>query len=577
MLKGKNNLIITKRLLINMVIILNVVCLQAQNYVVRNKGIPINVENILQQEDNLKSKGHDYLSFKIKNVDQAKKITEASYDVDGQTFTMTFPNHGNFTIDGIYGFMSPDKKWAIAYGSCEVLVPANICNDPIYLANLATGNAQLISVDNHEVNFGKKDLDWPVAGFNATSAHFISVDNKGLHGWDAINGKEIWKISIKDIKKIEQMTGTDYAYVIFQYKRAQEGIMVIQTSTGKKVFEDKTGTYNISAYYDAPGNSLYYKCPMESYCKKISMITFNLEKTFYNNIIPFDNISFYGNRKWVRFSNGTDNVMFNTETGDRLNWSSKMANYSFMGANGNGEESIPFYESEFMIYHSDEFWLAINRKTGHFLYENKFGNSLTKFAVYKDSIFESEITASSNLYDKTLLSKGFTEDGKGRLVERMAKCCPKIVNANFLNLLDPLMLETKDRIVTAMKKNIAGWAFVHDPTETSTNQKVVVNVVKSYPAGVYCVPMLMQKVSTGLALSVSYACIYVQVTTNSPHTRDEIVTAAKQVRLKEYSTRLNGYNDYEMMFFEKACNDCKDMVNVKYSLSDFQVTFTTLP
>ncbi len=560
------------------VIMTNVVFLQAQNYFVRTQGVPIQMENILLQKDTLRDTQHKYLYFKIKNVDQVKKVTEAAYDADGQSKTMIFPNHGNYVINDFYGWMSPDKKWAVVYGSCEVLQPDNICNDPVYLANLSTGTARLISVDNRSLHASSiKDLKQPVSGFNANSGHCISIDSKGLHGWDAVNGKETWKMALKEIKEAQQVPGTDYAYVIYEYKRAQEAIIVVQTSTGAKVYEHNTGTYNISASFDAPGNALYYKCPMESYCKRISMTTFTEEKTFYNNIIPFEEISFYGNRKWVRFSNGADNVMFNTETGDRLNWTTKVIDYSYLGANSTGEESVPFYESEYMIYHSNEFWLVINKKTGHFIYENKFGNSLSKFAIYQDSIFETGITSTSNLYDKGLLAKGFTEEGKAILVERMAKLCPKVVNANFLNLLDPLTLETKDRIVRALKKNIAGWAFVETPSENDVDSKTVAVLVKSYPAGTYCVPLVMQKVSSGINLSVSYACIYVQVNTESPHTRDEIVAAAKQVRLKEYGDKMNGYNDYDVMFFNRTCNDCKDLVNAKYLLSDFQVTFTTLP
>ncbi len=566
------------RLIALMAMMFHMVCLQAQNFVVRTQGVPVQVENILIQKDTLSGMVHQYLYFKIKNVDQVKKITEATYDADGVSKSMSFPNHGNYVINDFYGWMSPDEKWAVVYGSCEVLRPDNICNDPLYLANLSTGTAKLISVDNRSLHASStKDINQPVSGFNAQSGYFISVDSKGLHGWDAATCKETWKMSLKEIKEAQQMPGTDYAYVIYEYKRAQEAIIVVQTSTGAKVYEHNTGTYNISAYYDAPGNSLYYKCPMESYCKKISTATFTEEKTFFNNIIPFDEISFYGNRKWVRFSNGADNVMFNTTTGDRLNWTTKIIDYNYFGANSNGEESVPFYVSEYMIYHSDEFWFVINKKTGNFIYENKFGNSLSKFGIYKDSIFETGITASSNLYDKSLLSRGFTEDGKARLVERMAKLSPKVVNSNFLNLLDPLTLETKERIVRAMKKNIAGWAFVEVPSEASADPQTVVVLIRSYPAGTYCVPMVMQKVSAGINLSVSYACVYVQVTTSSLHTRDEIVEAAKQVRLKEYGAKMNGYNDYDVMFFNRTCNDCKDLVNAKYLLSDFQVTFTTLP
>ncbi len=566
------------KLIAILALVVNTLALQAQNFVVRIKGVPVEVENILTQKDSLKENNHQYLYFKIKNIDQAKKITETTFDFNNQTMTIFFPNFENYVIRDLYGWASPDSKWAIVYGDCEVIQPDNICNDPIYLVNLSTGVSRLISVDNRSLHGSPtKDLERPVSGFNLKSEHCVSIDSKGLHGWDAATGKEIWKKNIRETKEVYQMPGTDNIYVIYEYKRAQECIMVVQTSTGKILYEDKTGTYNIKCYYDEVGNSLYYKCPMESYCKKISMNTYTVEKTFYNNIIPFDEISFYGNRKWVRFSNGTDNVMFNTVTGERLNWSNKMANYSFIGVNSDGEESVPFYVSEFMLYYSDEFWFILNRKTGHFFYENKFGNTLNKFTIYKDSLFVTDFIASHELYDKALLSHGFTEDGKARLVERMAKLYPKIVNSNFLYLLDPLTLDTKDRIVKAMKKNIAGWAFVDEPLDNNTNQKEVKKLVISYPAGVYCIPIVMRKESTGIGYSVSYACIYVQVTTNSPHNRDEIIIAAKQVILKEYSTKLNGYNDYDVMFFDKSCTECKDLVNAKYLLSDFQVTFTTLP
>lgn len=556
---------------------INVVFLHAQSYTIRAKGVPAEANNILVLKDTIKDLEHKYLYFKITNVDQTKKMTIATYNVDGMSKTMSFPNHQNFIINDFYGWMSIDKKWAIVYGSCEVLQPDNIINDPIYLANLSTGTACLISVDNRSLYASPtKNLKQPVSGFNAKSEYCISVDNKGIHGWEAVNCKEIWKMNLKDVKEVQQLPGTDYTCIIYQYKRAQEAIIIVQTSTGKKVYEHNTGSYYVSAYYDGPGNSLYFKCSMMSYCKKISMNTFSEERTFYNNIIPFNEISFYGGRKWVRFSDGEYNVLFNTQNGDRLNWSSKIINYNYFGANSNGEESIPFYASEYMIYNSDEFWIVLNKNTGHFIYENKYGNSLSKFTIYKDSVFETEINSSRSLYDKKLLSKGFTEDGKAVLVERMAKLCPKVVNSNFLYLLDPLMLETKERIVKAMKKNIAGWAFVDTPSENVTEPKSTKVTAKSYAAGTYCVPMVLQKVSTGINYSISYACIYAQVTTTSQHTRDEIVSAAKQVKLKEYGSKMNGYSDYDIMFFEKTCNDCKEMINAKYLLSDFQVIFTTL-
>ncbi len=557
---------------------INVVFLHAQSYTIRTKGVPAEANKILVLKDTIKDLEHKYLYFKITNVDQTKKMTTATYNVDGVSKTMSFPNHQNFTINDFYGWMSADKKWAIVYGSCEVLQPDNIVNDPIYLANLNTGTACLISVDNRSLHASPtKNLKQPVSGFNAKSEYCVSIDSKGIHGWETANCKEIWKMNLKDVKEVQQLPGTDYACIIYQYKRAQEAIIIVQTSTGKKVYEHSTGSYYISAYFDGPGNSLYYKCSMMSYCKKISMSTFSEERTFNNNIIPFNEISFYGGRKWVRFSDGEYNVLFNTQTGDRLNWSSKIINYNYFGANSNGEESIPFYASEYMIYHSEEFWIVLNKNTGHFIYENKFGNSLNKFTIYKDSVFETEINSSSSLYDKKLLSAGFTEEGKAVLVERMAKLCPKVVNSNFLNLLDPLTLEAKEKIVKAMKMNIAGWAFVETPSETVTEPKSTKVTEKSYAAGTYCVPMVMQKVNKGINYSISYACIYAQVTTTSQHTRDEIVSAAKQVKLKEYGSKMNGYSDYDIMFFEKTCNDCKDLINAKYSLSDFQVTFTTLP
>jgi hypothetical protein len=94
----------------------------------------------------------------------------------------------------------------------------------------------------------------------------------------------------------------------------------------------------------------------------------------------------------------------------------------------------------------------------------------------------------------------------------------------------------------------------------------------TFPAGEYCVPVVYKTDKTS---SISYSCLYVNVTTTKNQTYKEIVNAARNYIKSEF--KLNKGNvEQETLVLERNCQNCKKIIEAKYVLSDFQVLYTTL-